>query len=260
MSEEQQNQQQGIVGEIVEGLHTLEQKVENFIHPAESDNAPSSAEPAPVSVAIENKDSLASALIATVAPAQEGGTAASGESTAAAQVAGAAIDPSAPSASAVTAPSTLSPAAVDAPAVAVVGEIGAAPAAPVPNAISATTSVDVAASGTTPGVGDAGNGTGGASDAPATSASNAAASGDVGTAAADDPNAGASTVVDASASDTQSSASPVSQVDVGLAIAASVSEAITPRVYQLRKHFWTFDEAARAPFIKLLDEIEALVK
>lgn len=76
----------------------------------------------------------------------------------------------------------------------------------------------------------------------------------------DDPNAAAPTAGDSSASDTQSSASPVSQVGEGLAIAASVSEAVVSRLYVLRKHFWTFEESARAPFIKLLDEIEALVK
>lgn len=181
MSEEQQNQSTGIVGEIVEGLHNLEQKVETFLHPEASDNAPSSSE-----------------------PVQEAGGAAQNPTDASGQI--------------------------PAPALGTQSDVVAADSAS----------------------GDPGNAN------AADTGSSAGAGAAIGT--GDDPNAAAPTAGDSSASDMQSSASPVSQVGVGLAIAASVSEAIASRVYTLRKHFWTFGEVTRAPFIKLLDEIEALVK
>lgn len=81
------------------------------------------------------------------------------------------------------------------------------------------------------------------------------------TATGDDaPNAAAPTVGDNSASDTQSSARAVSVLGGALETVASVSEQVNARIYKLRQHFWTFEANARAPFIKLLDEIEALVK
>ncbi|MGN8190293.1 hypothetical protein ACTJLD_30350 [Burkholderia sp. 22088] len=204
MSEEQQNQSTGIVGEIVEKVETA---VEHLIH---GDGAPSSSE-----------------------PVQEAGGATAGEhvpSTGLASESPVAVD--AASLDAHVADST---AVTDAPAVAAAGEVGAAGSG------AATNATDAASLS--------------AQTSPSSEVSDAETTG-----ASDDPNAAAPTAGDSSASDTQSSASSVSQVGVGLAIAASVSEAVASRVYTLRKHFWTFDEVTRAPFIKLLDEIEALVK
>ncbi|MEK6357319.1 MAG: hypothetical protein V4796_31470 [Burkholderia cenocepacia] len=224
MSEEQQNQPTGIVGEIVEGLHSLEQKVDTFLHPAASDNAPSSTEP------VQEAGGAAPGEVVTSAAAPASANAldlaaSSSDSTANAQTSG---DPAGSSASSTE---SLSGSGV-------AGEAGNVAAAS-----SATAAAQDAASPS-------------AQTSPSSDQSDAATTG----ASADDPNAAAPTAGDPSASDTQSSASPVSQVGEGLAIAASVSEAVASRVYVLRRHFWTFDEAARAPFIKLLDEIEALVK
>ncbi|WP_412021526.1 hypothetical protein [Burkholderia cepacia] len=260
MSEEQQNQPTSIVGEIVEGLHSLEQKVENFIHDAHAgdvsgapinaaghpavgdgggsfvDATPSSSEPN------DNHQWTAEELAAIqsggVAPIQinqiaEAGGAAAGELAGTA----ASLQPSdsLPLAAVGVQTSSEAPSA-DAPAVAASGE-----SSPEAGGDAATTVQDAALPS--------------GSDPLAAAKSDAATAG-----ASDDPNAAASTAAASSESDTQSSASPASEVGVGLAIAASVSEAVASRVYTLRKHFWTFDEAARAPFIKLLDEIEALVK
>lgn len=249
MSEEQQNQPTGIVGEIVEGLHNLEQKVDHLIH---GDTAPSSSE-----------------------PVQEAGAAAPGEAGSQPDTADTAAG--AGSATQIEGASPVSDALVtgiadSAPVVAASGEVGAADSgAETIVTDAANTSVSPSTShqsdAATPGAsGEAGNAVPEASTAEIASgqslsmATDGAAVNAEGGEGSDDPNAAAPTAGDSSASDTQSSASPVSQVGVGLAIAASVSEAISSRVYMLRKHFWTFDEATRAPFIKLLDEIEALVK
>ncbi len=241
MSEEQHNQSTGIVGEIVDGLHNLEEKVDHLIH---GDGAPSSSEPG--TDPNWTPAQLAEIQAAGVAPMQinqiaEAGGAVAGESASGAlapatgtsatvETGSASSALTATLASESQAASSLNPA--DAPAVAASGEGLDAHA---DTATASLTGTDVNA------------------NVPSDGSSGQTVSGD-------DPNAAAPTAGDSSASDTQSSASPVSQVGVGLAIAASVSEAIASRVYTLRKHFWTFDEVTRAPFIKLLDEIEALVK
>lgn len=69
MSEEQTTQPTGIVSEIVEGLHELEQKVENFVHPSESDKA----EPAP-SADTPAESATAETDTPAVAPPATGGT------------------------------------------------------------------------------------------------------------------------------------------------------------------------------------------
>ncbi|WP_205191555.1 hypothetical protein [Burkholderia sp. LMG 13014] len=200
MSEQQDNQPTGVVGTVINELHQFEQKVEDLIHPG-ADAAPSSTEPQAVAVTVENKDSLSTAPLATepaidpnagapigsLAPVErEAGEAATGEFVAGARApaTGTSTDVSRSSASIATLNGAsegvnfLNPA--DAPAVAESGEIGAAPAVAAPGAISATTSVDVAASDVTLDDGDAGNGTGGASAATATLTPNVAASGDAG--------------------------------------------------------------------------------
>ncbi|MCA8026416.1 hypothetical protein [Burkholderia cepacia] len=42
---EAEGNEKGIVSEIADGLHSIEEKVETFLHPATSDNSPSSTEP-----------------------------------------------------------------------------------------------------------------------------------------------------------------------------------------------------------------------
>ncbi|TDV06049.1 hypothetical protein C7408_12430 [Paraburkholderia caballeronis] len=160
MSEEQTNQPTGIVGEIVEGLHKVEEAVEHLIHPATEAGGAMMGELSTSDAT--NSISLAESNIP-------------GERAVSDAIASSSI--------------------ADAPAVALESGEGAASAA-----------------------------------------------------------------ADPSANATPSSA-PAASPAVGIAAASvSVAEQVSQRVYQLRQHFWTFEASARAPFIKLLDEIEALVK
>jgi hypothetical protein len=77
MTENQTQQPQSIVGEIVEGLHNLEQKVDHLIHP--TDAVPSSTEPAWE----PNATQLAAIAMGTnTQTTQEAGSAVLGEPTA----------------------------------------------------------------------------------------------------------------------------------------------------------------------------------
>ncbi|RBL67660.1 hypothetical protein C3E98_030710, partial [Pseudomonas sp. MWU13-2625] len=184
MSEEQNP---GLIGEIVDGLHNLEQKVTNFIHQAPdappSDNSPSSTEPVREAGGTAQNPTDASGPLD--APAH--GTQSDADANPAL-------------------------ASGDAPAVAASGESSDASSADLSATADAsqepsiTQETNASSAATAPQE----------SQAPVEPSTSAAP-----LVGADDPNAAAPTAGDSSASDTQSSASPVSQVGEGLAIAAS---------------------------------------
>lgn len=199
--------------------------------------APSSTEPA---TAGDNVNATE-----VQAQAQEAGTAALGESTAAAPVAGAAIDPSAPSTSAATAPSTPSSDAADAPAVAVSGE-------------SVSGAEDKAF--TSASLGSAGSTYVGAQTDSASSTNTGSAS------AADDPNAGASPAASQSASGTASSALGASLGDDTEAAAlraeiASLQQQLTDEQAEVAKWQGLYNAATASnaghPIHSILSSIEA---
>ncbi|TGB34387.1 hypothetical protein [Burkholderia thailandensis] len=74
----------------------------------------------------------------------------------------------------------------------------------------------------------------------------------------DDPNAAASPAVDSSASDTQSSARPVSQ-DVAMQ-AASVSVSVANSIGKLRAFLWQFKTSSVAHLHAELDKLESILK
>jgi len=132
MSENQIQQPQGIVGEIVEGLHNIEQKVDHLINPA--DAAPSSTEP----VSEPSTAQLAAIANGTNTQAtQEAGSAAPGEPTAtgATDAGGASADSS--STGAVDTPSSVQAAATSTPPAAASDANAAAPASSTDDAVAA---------------------------------------------------------------------------------------------------------------------------
>jgi len=81
MTDTQNTGSTGILGEIKEGIHELEQKVENFIHPSAAGNASSSAlnSASGDTAAVQNADALAEqGATAGTAPASGPTTSAEG--------------------------------------------------------------------------------------------------------------------------------------------------------------------------------------
>jgi hypothetical protein len=74
------------------------------------------------------------------------------------------------------------------------------------------------------------------------------------------PNAAALTAGDHCASGTQSSAPAVSQGGASRVIDPSVYERARKHIAELRKHFWTFEPVTQTRYIRMLDELEAIVK